>query len=97
MLNRLVIIVGLLLMLPIFANAATYWAITATTSPTSFKSNLTAARPANFGNYTTPGGVTKTLTNVIRGETKDTPQFSWKAALVFWVSVVDSIGIPAYQ
>jgi len=66
MLNRLVIIVGLLLVMPVFANAATYWAITATTSPTSFKSNLTAARSANFGNYTTPGGATKTLTNVIK-------------------------------
>ena len=66
MLNRLVIIVGLLLMLPAFANATTYWAITATTSPTSFKTKLTAARPANFGNYTTPGGDTKTLTNVIK-------------------------------
>ena len=62
----LAVIVTLILTLPVFANGAAYWAITATTSPASLKSNLTAARPANFGNYTTPGGATKTLTNVIK-------------------------------
>jgi trimeric autotransporter adhesin len=53
-------------LLPALAQATTYWAITATTAPAAFKTSLTAVRPTNFGNYTTPGGATKTLTNVTR-------------------------------
>ncbi|MDD2853324.1 MAG: CxxxxCH/CxxCH domain-containing protein [Desulfuromonadaceae bacterium] len=61
-----VIILFVFLSLPPFASATNYWAITAATSPASFKTNLIAARPTNFGNYTTPGGAIKTLTNVTR-------------------------------
>jgi len=62
--KRFAAIIFLLLMLPVFANAATYWAISASTSPAVLKPNLTPARPANFGNYTTPnGGAT---TNIIK-------------------------------
>src|SRR5512133_406639 len=46
----------LLFLIPALANAATYWQITASTSPAALKSNLSPARPANFGNYTTPNG-----------------------------------------
>jgi predicted CxxxxCH...CXXCH cytochrome family protein len=53
-----------LLLVPSLANATTYWAITASTSPTALKASLSAARPANFGNYTTPGGAG--TTNVIK-------------------------------
>lgn len=55
-----------LITVPSFATAATYWQITATTSPAALKTNLTAARPANFGNYTTPGGAAMSLTKVTR-------------------------------
>lgn len=53
----------LLLLLPSFADAATYWQISASTSPAALKSNLLPDRPANFGNYTTPNGgwVTKVI------------------------------------
>jgi trimeric autotransporter adhesin len=56
-LDGALLLLFMLLMLPAFANAATYWAITASTSPAALKPNLTPARPMNFGNYTTPGGL----------------------------------------
>src|SRR5512133_3773643 len=63
MIRRLLPLLMTVLMLPSIASAATYWSITATTSPTTLKSNLTPARPANFGNYTTPnGGITTNIT-----------------------------------
>jgi hypothetical protein len=64
MCKRAMLLLLALMTVPSFASAATYWQITATTSPTALKTNLTAARPSNFGNYTTPGGDTKTLTKV---------------------------------
>jgi hypothetical protein len=66
MCKRAMLMLLALMTVPSFAGATTYWAITATTSPTALKSNLTAARPANFGNYTTPGGATAALTNVTK-------------------------------
>jgi trimeric autotransporter adhesin len=66
MCKRAMLLLLALMTVPTFASAATYWQITATTSPTALKTNLTAARPANFGNYTTPGGDTKTSTKVTR-------------------------------
>jgi trimeric autotransporter adhesin len=64
LLGRALFILLILLTLPAFAAGATYWAITASTTPAALKSNLSPARPANFGNYTTPNG--GSLTNVIR-------------------------------
>src|SRR5512133_1419297 len=66
MCKRAMLLLLALIMVPSFTSAATYWQITATTSPTALKTNLTAARPANFGNYTTPGGAAMTLTKVTR-------------------------------
>jgi hypothetical protein len=66
MCKRAMLMLLALMTVPSFAGATTYWAITATTSPAAMKTSLTAARPANFGNYTTPGGATKNLTNVTK-------------------------------
>lgn len=64
MLKKMTFYCALLFLIPVFANAATYWSITASTSPASLKSNLIPQRPTNFGNYTTPNG--GSLTNVTR-------------------------------
>ena len=65
MFNRAIILLLTLMMVPSFASAKTYWAITKTISPIAVsKAVVTAARPANFGNYTTPGGANFAVTNV---------------------------------
>jgi hypothetical protein len=67
MLRKVLPLIIAMVMFPLFASAATFWQITATTSPAALKLNLTPARPANFGNYTTPNGgpTTKVIDNTI--------------------------------
>jgi hypothetical protein len=82
-----------LMAVPTLSSAATYWAVTATTSPAALKTNLTAARPANFGNYTTPGGATKNLTNVTKS-TLPSVNFDVAAVAGYTVKVkVDGVQI----
>jgi hypothetical protein len=82
-----------LMAVPTLSSAATYWAVTATTSPAALKTNLTAARPANFGNYTTPGGATKNLTNVTKS-TLTTVNFDVAAVAGYTVKVkVDGVQV----
>jgi len=63
MLNRLVVVVLFLLTLPVFANAQTYWAITASATPASLTS-VAAPTPTGSG-FTTTNRVTNvTSSNV---------------------------------
>jgi trimeric autotransporter adhesin len=73
MLRRLLLLLLTMSMFPTWAHAATFWTINASASPGALRTNLVPARPANFGNYTTPNGgavtnITKsTVTSVVYG------------------------------